>query len=241
VPECVYDRQQSYNNPPEIEAKTNEIPAAQELITALNLKNRIFTFDAMHCQEKTLKTAKDTGNSVIIQVKGNQKTLLNDCLKTAETMTVSDLYEEPVNKTRNRIESRKAEVYEDMIITDTEKWKDVSAIVKIERTGEVFSTKTENWKTTDEISYYIPTTVLSAGEFCKGIRGHWGIENSDHHVRDVSMNEDSSRIRKNPHIFSKIRSFALNIMRADKVRNIAQELFRNCMNIENIFNYKSIM
>ena len=36
----------------EIANKTNEIPTAQELITALGLSHCIFTFDAMHCQKK---------------------------------------------------------------------------------------------------------------------------------------------------------------------------------------------
>jgi predicted transposase YbfD/YdcC len=225
----------------EIEEKTNEIPAAQELIAKLNLRDKIFTFDAMHCQEKTLTAAKESGNDAIVQVKANQKTLLNDCEKTAETTQASDSYKELPDKARNRIESRKAEVYEDIILSDREKWKSVRAIVKIEREREIFDTKTKEWKTTNEISYYISTTILSAEEFCRGIRGHWEIENSDHHVRDVSMNEDSSRIRDNPHIFSRLRSFALNIMRANKVKNTAQELFRNCMNIGNIFGYKGIM
>lgn len=225
----------------EIEEKTNEIPAAQELIRKLGLNNKVFAFDAMHCQEKTLTAVKESGNDAVIQVKANQKTLLNDCVKTAETVQASDSYKEPADKTRNRIESRKAEVYENIILTDSEKWKDVRAVVKIERKREIFDTKTKQWKTADEISYYISTAVLSAEEFCRGIRGHWGIENSDHHVRDVSMNEDRSRIRDNPHIFSRLRSFALNIMRANGVKNAAQELFRNCMNIGNIFNYKGIM
>jgi predicted transposase YbfD/YdcC len=225
----------------EIEEKTNEIPAAQELIAKLNLKGKIFTFDAMHCQEKTPEAAKESGNDAAVRVKANQKTLLNDCVKTAGTMPASDSYKELTDKTRNRTESRKAEVYEDIILSDSEKWKNVRAVVKIEREREIFDAKTKEWKTSDEISYYISTTILSAEEFCRGIRGHWEIENSDHYVRDVSMNEDSSRIRDNPHIFSRLRSFALNIMRANKVKNIARELFRNCMNIGNIFSYKGIM
>lgn len=36
----------------EIADKTNEIPTAQELITALGLSECVFTFDAMHCQKK---------------------------------------------------------------------------------------------------------------------------------------------------------------------------------------------
>lgn len=225
----------------EIESKTNEIPAAQELIMQLGLKDSIFTFDAMHCQEKTLKVTKESGNDAIIQVKKNQKTLFEDCVRTSETMQLSDSYEELSNKIRNRIENRKVYIYEDMAINDTEKWQDIMAIIKVERKKELFDTKNKQWKVTDEVSYYVSTTLLSAEAFCRGIRGHWGIENSDHYVRDVSMNEDHSRIRKNPHIFSKLRSFALNIMRTNNVQNIAQELFSNCMNIANVFNYQGIM
>lgn len=225
----------------EIEEKTNEIPAAQELIQKLGLTDKVFTFDAMHCQEKTLKVTKESGNDAIIQVKANQKTLLKDCEKTANISQPPDVYKEPMDKSRNRIESRNVEVYEDILLTDNEKWEYIGAIVKVEREREIFDTKTKNWKKTDGISYYISTTILSAEEFSKGIRGHWGIENSNHYVRDNSMDEDSSRIRNAPHIFSRLRSFALNTMRANKVKNIAQELFRNCMNIANIFNYKGVM
>jgi predicted transposase YbfD/YdcC len=34
-----------------IDEKSNEIPAAQTLIAALGLKDRVFTLDAMHCQK----------------------------------------------------------------------------------------------------------------------------------------------------------------------------------------------
>ncbi len=40
-----------------IATKTNEIPTAQSLIEELGLTDHIFTFDALHCQEKTLRTA----------------------------------------------------------------------------------------------------------------------------------------------------------------------------------------
>jgi predicted transposase YbfD/YdcC len=44
-------------------------------------------------------------------------------------------------------------------------------------------------------------------------RGHWGIENCNHHVRDVTFEEDKSRIRIKPLIMASLRSFALNILR----------------------------
>jgi len=37
------------------------------------LKDMIITLDALHCQTKTLKAIKDSGNDYVIQVKENQK------------------------------------------------------------------------------------------------------------------------------------------------------------------------
>ena len=42
---------------PVIAEKSNEIPAAQEMIAALGLSGRLFTLDAMHCQ-KTFQRAR---------------------------------------------------------------------------------------------------------------------------------------------------------------------------------------
>jgi predicted transposase YbfD/YdcC len=58
------------------------------------------------------------------------------------------------------------------------------------------------------------------------IRGHWGIENRSHHVRDVTMAEDASRIRKNPGILACIRSFAFNILRANGADNMRDARYR---------------
>ena len=61
----------------EIDQKTNEIPAAQELILALGLKDRLYTFDAMHCQVKTFEAAIAVGSHVLVQVKDNQEGLVD--------------------------------------------------------------------------------------------------------------------------------------------------------------------
>ncbi len=223
-----------------IAAKTNEIPTAQSLIEALGLTGYIFTFDALHCQEKTLRTAQQTGNDVIVQVKANQKTLLGDSESLAETVSPDDVWQEPVTKTRNRIESRKAEVFISPDFTHSEKWDSVEALIKVERYRQVFDTKSKTWKNSDEISFYISTTVLSAQEFNRAIRDHQGIENRNHHVRDVTMKEDKSRIRIAPHIFARLRSFAINILRKNNVKNVSLELFDNCMNLDNALNYEGI-
>ncbi len=96
-------------------------------------------------------------------------------------MQAYDSYKEPINKIRNRIESGKVNVYNDMIISDACKWKENMAIVWVERQKEVFNTKKKQWNITDEISYYVSTTPLSAEVFCKrGQRtsGHRKFESS---------------------------------------------------------------
>ena len=110
----------------------------------------------------------------------------------------------------------------------------------MDRHRQSFDTQTKSWKPSHETSFYISTTRLDAVTLGSAIRQHWGIENRDHYVRDVTLGEDHSRIRTNPHLFAKLRSFALNILRANKVENVSLELFNNCMNLNNILNYVGV-
>jgi hypothetical protein len=53
------------------------------------------------------------------------------------------------------------------------------------------------------------------------IRGHWGIDNSLHHMLDVSFGKDHSRIRRNnaAENISRIRRIALNLLKDKGARN----------------------
>jgi len=42
----------------DVNEKSNEIPAVQQLLKELNLQGCVFTLDAMHCQKKRLKSSK---------------------------------------------------------------------------------------------------------------------------------------------------------------------------------------
>jgi len=103
--------------------KTDGIPVAQNLMKESGLENCVFTYDALNCQEKTLKAAKENNNDVIVCVKENQKILSNDCKETCALRLPCSEYEEPVVKERNRIESRKVRVFKDMLITNKKNGK----------------------------------------------------------------------------------------------------------------------
>lgn len=78
-------------------------------------------------------------------------------------------------------------------------------------------------KITEEVFYLISSREGLATFYLEGIRLHWAIENSLHYVKDVTMREDASRIRKGsaPQNISTVRSMALNILRANGHKNIA--------------------
>lgn len=57
-------------------------------------------------------------------------------------------------------------------------------------------------------------------------RGHWSIENQSHYVRDVTMGEDQSRIRKQkaPQVMATLRNLVIALVRLAGITNIAQAL-----------------
>jgi hypothetical protein len=62
------------------------------------------------------------------------------------------------------------------------------------------------------------------------LRGHWGIENGLHYVRDVTLGEDASRIRKgaSPIILAGLRNAALPLLRRLKLASVP-EAIRACL------------
>lgn len=61
------------------------------------------------------------------------------------------------------------------------------------------------------------------------IRKHWTIENRIHYVRDVSYDEDRSRVRRNngPRVMASLRNTAISLLRLAGARNIAMAT-RHC-------------
>jgi predicted transposase YbfD/YdcC len=97
------------------------------------------------------------------------------------------------------------------------------------------------WRQRCETSHYISSANdLPASTWAAVIRGHWGIENRNHYVRDVSCDEDRSRIRHNPSIMAIARSFALNVFRHNAVTNIAQALWNGALSLDHILQYRAI-
>jgi predicted transposase YbfD/YdcC len=100
------------------------------------------------------------------------------------------------------------------------------------------NTRSGLWRATEEVSFYACQVALGAEAFGQAVRNHWGIENRSHYVRDVTFGEDKSRTRIKPVHFARFRSFAINILRANGVENIARELYVNALNFGNALAYR---
>jgi hypothetical protein len=80
-----------------------------------------------------------------------------------------------------------------------------------------------------EVTYGItsvPRALADAATLLSWNRGHWGIENRSHYVRDVTFGEDASQISKGhaPQVLAAIRNGLLTSLRAEGITNIAAAL-----------------
>jgi predicted transposase YbfD/YdcC len=66
---------------------------------------------------------------------------------------------------------------------------------------------------------------ISARPAAIAIRHHWHIESTLHHTRDVTFQEDRSRIRHNPAVFARLRSSADNMPRRNQTSTFKQDRY----------------
>jgi predicted transposase YbfD/YdcC len=145
-------------------------------------------------------------------------------------------YEKSHNKGRNRDETRIATVFDASgKLADTEWRPHIKTIIQLHRRVLTRSAATGLWSRSTETAFYVSNTRLDAATAAKAIRAHWGIENTSHYSRDVTFGEDRSRIRTNPGVFARLRSFAFNILKANKTSTTSQDRYRAALSgIDNL-------
>ena len=182
----------------------------------------------LYIVKKTLKILHEKKAIGILQVKNNQK-------KLKELCEIVDRNGKVKNKTiitekgHGRLDIREVKTYSLPIMADEDWKKYAKSLIVVNRTRKIWKSKTEQWVKSKERSFYISMKEFTAKESLDYIRGHWGIENSNHYVKDVIMKEDSSRIRVKPYIMAILRSLALNILRYFSTQNIKGQLYINSL------------
>src|SRR3954469_7198333 len=106
----------------------------------------------------------------------------------------------------------------------------ITCVARVSRLTFEKNTRSGLWPSREEIGCYACQIRLDAD--ARAVRSHWGIENRDHYVRDVD--EDDSRIRHRPGAMARIRSAALNILRAKGIQNVSQAPYVNALNFDQL-------
>lgn len=157
--------------------------------------------------KKTCELIIDSGNDYVIAVKENQPKLHAHIHNVAQ-MKKPVSRNVSIERTRDRVTQRTVSVFHNLTGISPD-WSGIKSLIKVERVG------TRKGKKYHEIVCYISSLMRTAQEFAVGIRGHWGIENRLHWVKDVVFKEDASTVRTGhaPAHFSIVRAIAINIFR----------------------------
>ena len=223
-----------------VDEKSNEIKAIPEILNLLALDSMLVTIDAMGCQHKIADMIVAKKGDYVLALKGNQPGLSQDIqLFINDPETKSVVYEE-VDGDHGRLERRTLTVCEDVawLRERHPKWQSLGAIIRLDTVVETKTTVTK------ETRYYV--TSLSANnpqKILRGIRGHWGIENTLHWVLDVVFQEDLNRTRKDhgPQNIAILRHVALNLIQKSKPPNDSISRFRKNLGWNNDLMQKTIL
>jgi predicted transposase YbfD/YdcC len=218
----------------ELTGAPDEIAAVPKLMAELGVTGVLFTADALHCQKEGFARAAETGNALLVRVKENQPTLHAALAGLcAEQRPFSS--DETVDRRRHgRQEHRRVEVFDTAGHLDAPWQTLIACVARVSRLTYTKDTRSGLWPTREETGYYACQIRRDAESLAHAIRAHWGIENRDHYVRDVTLGEDGSRIRGRPGVMARLRSIALNILRANGIQNIRQALYANALSLDRL-------
>jgi predicted transposase YbfD/YdcC len=208
-----------------VEADSNEIPAVPALLALLDVTGAVVTLDALHCQSETAATIRAGHADYVLALKGNQP-VTHDAVETFFAEAVRDDWRGVVHEHliaedagHGRLETRRYWTTTDAALLaylnpDGTTWPDLGCV------GMVVRERTTAAGTSRETSYYLSSLDGTIDAFATAVRGHWGIENTQHWVLDMAFREDESRVRVGhaAENLAVLRRMALNLIRLDRSR-----------------------
>ena len=210
-----------------VDAKSNEIPAVQELLKKMDIEGCLIVADALHCQQKTAEMVIEGKGDYLLDAKGNQPSLeaeiteyvrddlLRNGMDSAQTR----------EKNRGRIETRTAYTTSDISwLYGKEKWKDLCCIGAIKTEFEKDGKKSETWH------YYISSRNITAQELLRHARMEWAVETM-HWLLDVHYGEDYCRIenRTIQQNLNLLRKFTISLLKQYKARTSSSRAMSKLM------------
>jgi len=216
--------------------RTNEMRMAIPLLDAVDIEGTTITADALLTQKEIAAYLVEQRNaSYHFTVKGNQAGVFHDIKFYFEDRQEPEFMEcSPPD--HGRIEVRK--IWTTTELNDYLNFPHVGQAFLVQR--EFTEKKTGAYSC--EIAYGITSRTPEQAD-PQGVlavnRGHWIIENSCHYILDWNFDEDRSRIRTGygPENITRLRRFAIGVIKAKGVRSVAQKMRELTRNVRLVFDY----
>ncbi|WP_341501355.1 ISAs1 family transposase [Gallaecimonas sp. GXIMD4217] len=193
--------------------KGGELVAVRELLTMLDIRDAVLTFDALHCNKETLHQISKRKGDYIVQVKGNQPSLREAIEEIFQPYWDSGAAGLPQHEQTEQGHGRQERrtVFQLPATLSKElakKWPSAKSVIAVERE------RRHRGRTSIDTHYYLSSLDIDPAFVSDGIRQHWHIENQQHWVLDVTFREDCSRIgdRENAKKMALLRRIVLNLL-----------------------------
>jgi predicted transposase YbfD/YdcC len=184
-----------------------EAPALEALVAALDLAGRLVTLDAAGTTPAVAAALRRRDADFLLAVKANQPSLLN-ALKRAFDESAGHAYRSK-DAGHGRHETRRARTITDPTIvarvSAAATIKDIRGLCQISRTRIT----QEGIVTT--VHYHISSRRLRPRQYARGVRSPWRIE-ARHHVLDVALSEEASRICTAVGVVGAVRRWAYAVI-----------------------------
>jgi len=201
------------------------LSVAPKVLEALPLKGRLVTADALYCQRELCAQIREAGGDYLVIVKANQRRLYEDIKLLFDEPPEGEVFREVEQRDRHGDRREVRRLWASTALQGYLDWPGVWQVCKVERVAE------RKGKISGEVRYAITSLGNEVGpeQLLKHVRGHWGIENRLHYVRDVTFGEDASQVRKGsaPEVMAALRNVVIALLRRANWTNIAAGLRHN--------------
>ncbi|MCZ7460630.1 ISAs1 family transposase [Streptomyces sp. WMMC940] len=205
----------------EVGAKTNETRHFKPLLAPLHLADAVVTFDALHSVKANIAWLVETKKAHYIAViKTNQPTAY---AQLAALPRASITVQHTASRAAHgRRESRSIKTCSIADSLGGIAFPHARLAIRVHRrrkpTGKPESRESVYAVTSLDIHQTSPADLAAA------IRGHWGIENSSHYIRDVTFAEDASTVHAGnaPRAMATFRNLAIGTLKLLGADNIAK-------------------
>lgn len=210
-----------------VDSKENEVVAVPKLLAQLDLTGCVVVGDAMQAQRALSIQVVEAKGDYVWLVKENQPTLRADLELLFARPRLAKGWSDPSNdftsatqldKGHGRLEERTLTV--SRMLHEYVDWPYLDQVFRLERRV------LEQGQTSVEVRYGItslPPSVATAERLLSIVRSEWGIENSLHHRRDVTLREDASQVRRGraPQVLAALNNLVVGLVQQAESCNLA--------------------